>query len=86
VLQVKGCNAKAISRAFQKFSIVTLFVTLGRRPSAMVVRQREPPGSSEGVRTRVGSTAGQPGVRMAFRFAYVARTMNNPRQIEESVR
>jgi hypothetical protein len=38
------------------------------------------------VRTIVGSTAGQPGVRMAFRFAYVARTMNNPRQIEESVR
>jgi hypothetical protein len=86
VLQVKSCNAKAISRCSEKFSIVTFFVTLGGRPSAMVVRQREPPGSSEGVRTMVGSTAGRPGVRIAFRFAYVARTMNNPRQMEESVR
>jgi hypothetical protein len=71
-LRVEDCNAKAISRGFQNFSIVTLFVTLGRRPSAMVVRQEEPPGSSEGVRTIVGSTAGQPGVRMVFRFAYAA--------------
>jgi hypothetical protein len=86
VLQFKSCNAKAISRGFQIFSIVTFFVTLGGRPSAMVVRQREPPGSSEGVRTMVGSTAGRPGVRRAFRFAYVAWTMNNPRQMEESVR
>jgi hypothetical protein len=34
----------------------------------MVVRQREAPGSSEGVRTIVGSTTGQPGVSTAFRF------------------
>ena len=27
-VRVKGCNAKEISRDFQKFSIVTLFVTL----------------------------------------------------------
>jgi hypothetical protein len=37
------------------------------------VRQIDPAGSSEGVRTIVGSTAGQPGVRMAFRYAYAAR-------------
>jgi hypothetical protein len=36
----------------------------------MVVRQREAPGSSEGVRTIVGSTTGQPGVRTAFRFPF----------------
>src|SRR5215216_571532 len=66
-LRVESCNAEAISRGFQKFSIVTLFVTLGRRPSAMVVRQREPPDSSEGVRTIIKSTAGQPGVPLCLR-------------------
>jgi hypothetical protein len=67
-LRVNGCNAKTISRGIQKLSIVTL----GRRPYAMVVRLREAPGSSEGVRTIVGRTAGQPGVGTAFRFAYAA--------------
>jgi hypothetical protein len=51
--------------------LVTLFVTLGRRPPVMEVRQSEASGTSEGVRTIVGSTAGNPGVRMASRFAYV---------------
>jgi hypothetical protein len=37
-LRVKGCNAKVISRGFQKFSIVTLFVTFGRRSLAIVVK------------------------------------------------
>jgi hypothetical protein len=73
-LRVEGCNAEAISRGCQKFSIVTLFVTLGRRPCATVVRQREAPGSSEGVRTIVGSTTGQPGAMIAVRFAYAAGT------------
>ena len=46
----------------------------GRRPYAMVVRQSEAPGSSEGVRTIVGSKAGQPGVRTASRLAYADGT------------
>src|SRR5919107_543209 len=70
-LRVRGCNANAISRGFQKFSIVTLFVTLGRRPHTIVVRQSEALGTTEGVRTIVGNTVGKPGVRMASRFAYV---------------
>ena len=59
-----------VRKVFEKLLLVTLFVTLGRRKSAMVVRQRGFLGSSEGVRTTVGSTAGKPGARMASRFAY----------------
>ena len=55
-----------------KLLLVTLFVTLGRRTPTMVVRQRSAPGSSEAVRTMVGSKSGKPGVRMAAGFAYAA--------------
>jgi hypothetical protein len=48
------------------------FVTLGRRSYAIVVRQSEASGTSEGVRKIVGSMVGQPCVRTASRFAYAA--------------
>ena len=48
----------------------------------MVVRQREPSGSSEGVRTIVRSTAAQPGVPICLR----GRDHTLPRQTEEKLR
>jgi hypothetical protein len=61
-----------IRKVLEKCLFVTLLVTLDRRPYAMVVRQREAPGSSEGMRTIVGSTTGESGVGTVSRFACAA--------------
>ena len=52
--------------------LITLFVTIGSRAPAMMIRQRDGVGTSEGVGKMIGSKEGKPGVKMAALFAYAA--------------
>jgi hypothetical protein len=73
--QVSECLlGRFVRKVVDKYWFVTLFVTPGRRTYAIVVRQSEAPGSSEGVRKIVGSMTGQPSVMTASRIAYAAGT------------
>jgi hypothetical protein len=63
---------KSSQRKFRGFFLVTFVVTVGRRSPIMVGRQRSAPGTSEGVRKTIRSTAGTPSVGKAALFAYAA--------------